>query len=233
MDLEKLRLARSLYYQCLGELFIFSFSKERLSKLQEYLKAMQECLFDENLKSNFDTLLKHLESENSIQAFFKEYDLLFLSLKNSIPTTFSYIEEGFENSNPLLCVRQILAKSKIRRNEKFFKESEDSVGFCLLLMGEFLRQNEKDLAKELFEKLINKGIDEFLDYIFLNENAKLYKEVASIAGNFVEFERFCFEVEKPTKINSKKVQNDLSRSEFLRREANKQRRMHEKSQGIS
>lgn len=48
--------------------------------------------------------------KNSIQAFFKEYDLLFLSLKNSIPTTFSYIEEGLKNSNPLLCVRQFSQK---------------------------------------------------------------------------------------------------------------------------
>lgn len=101
--------------------FCFSFSEERLSKLQEYLKTMQECLFDENLKSNFDILLKHLDDENSIQAFLKNM-ICFLSLKNSIPTTFSYIEEGFENSNPLLCVRQILVKSKIRRNEKFLKK---------------------------------------------------------------------------------------------------------------
>ncbi len=28
MDLEKLRLARSLYYQCLGELFVFHFLKK-------------------------------------------------------------------------------------------------------------------------------------------------------------------------------------------------------------
>ncbi len=156
MDLEKLRLARSLYYQCLGELFVFSFSEERLSKLQEYLKTMQECLFDENLKSNFDILLKHLDDENSIQAFFKEYDLLFLSLKNSIPTTFSYIEEGFENSNPLLCVRQILVKSKIRRNEKFFKESEDAPiagtrnleNNCdLLALEKDLLSDEKELSE--------------------------------------------------------------------------------------
>ncbi|EAI8297921.1 hypothetical protein CUM36_06795 [Campylobacter coli] len=233
MDLEKLRLARSLYYQCLGELFVFSFSEERLSKLQEYLKTMQECLFDENLKSNFDILLKHLDDENSIQAFFKEYDLLFLSLKNSIPTTFSYIEEGFENSNPLLCVRQILVKSKIRRNEKFFKESEDSVGFCFILMSEFLKNKEDELAKALFEKVINQGIDEFLMLIFSNSKAKLYKEIANIAAQFIEFERYCFELEKPTIKPSKKVQNDLSRSEFLRREANKQRRSREKSQGIS
>ncbi|EAK3576903.1 hypothetical protein CEE09_06025 [Campylobacter coli] len=233
MDLEKLRLARSLYYQCLGELFVFSFSEERLSKLQEYLKTMQECLFDENLKSNFDILLKHLDDENSIQAFFKEYDLLFLSLKNSIPTTFSYIEEGFENSNPLLCVRQILVKSKIRRNEKFFKEAEDSVGFCFVLMSEFLKNKEDELAKALFEKVINQSIDEFLMLIFSNSKAKLYKEIANIAAQFIEFERYCFELEKPTIKPSKKVQNDLSRSEFLRREANKQRRSREKSQGIS
>ncbi|AXP08876.1 molecular chaperone TorD family protein [Campylobacter hepaticus] len=233
MDIEKLRLARSLYYQCLGELFIFSFSKKRLSKLQEYLKIMQECLFDENLKLSFDTLLKCLEGENSIQIFFKEYDLLFLNFKNNIPTTFSYIEEGFENSNPLLYVRQILANSKIRPNKKFFKENEDTVGFCLLLMAEFLKQNEDNLAKELFEKVINKNIDEFLDYVFINKNANLYKEIAKIAMAFIQLERFCFQVEKPIKINSKKVQNNLSRSEFLRRETNKQRRALEKSQGIS
>lgn len=233
MDLEKLRLARSLYYQCIGELFVFSFSKKRLSKLQECLKAMQECSFDESLKLNFDVLLRHLEIENSPQAFFKEYDLLFLSLKNSIPTTFSYIKEGFENSNPLLCVRQILAKSKIRRNEKFFKESEDNIGFCFLLMSEFLKQNEEGLAKELFEKVINENIDQFLADIFTNKKANLYKEIANIAMAFIIFERFCFKVDKPTTTHSKKVQNDLSRSEFLRRETNKQRRNYEKSQGIS
>ncbi|MDN2795654.1 hypothetical protein PAJ15_09420, partial [Campylobacter jejuni] len=50
---------------------------------------------------------------------------------------------------------------------------------------------------------------------------------------FMEFESLCFEVEKPAKINSKKVQNDLSRSEFIRREAKNQRRTREKAQGIS
>lgn len=233
MDLEKLRLARSLYYQCLGELFVFSASKSRLVKLEEYLQLMCEYLFDESLKSNFDVLIKHLQKKDSLAAFFKEYDMLFLGIKGSIPMTFSYMEEGFENSNSLLCVRQILAKSKIRRNEQAFKESEDTVGFCFLLMSEFLKQNEDILAQELFQRVINKNIDEFLGNIFINKNAKLYKEIAGIAMAFIELERFCFEVEKPVKTNSKKVQNDLSRSEFLRREANKQRRSREKSQGIS
>ncbi|KHF15243.1 hypothetical protein PO80_12320, partial [Vibrio parahaemolyticus] len=59
------------------------------------------------------------------------------------------------------------------------------------------------LAKELFEKVINKSIDEFLGDVFMNKNANLYKEIASIAMAFMEFERLCFEVEKPAKINSK------------------------------
>ncbi|EPZ3061616.1 molecular chaperone TorD family protein, partial [Campylobacter coli] len=106
-----------------------------------------------------------------LQVFYKEYDELFLALKNTIPMTFSYIEEGFENSKALLNVRQILAKSTIRRNEKIFKEAEDSVGFCFILMSEFLKNKEDELAKALFEKVINQGIDEFLMLIFSNSKA--------------------------------------------------------------
>ena len=233
MDLEKLRLAISLYYQCLGELFVFSFSENRLCNLKAYLEAMQEGLFDESLRTSFEILLRNLQDAQDLQAFYKEYDELFLALKNTIPMTFSYIEEGFENSKALLNVRQILAKSTIRRNEKIFKEAEDSVGFCFVLMSEFLKNKEDELAKALFEKVINQSIDEFLMLIFSNSKAKLYKEIANIAAQFIEFERYCFELEKPTIKPSKKVQNDLSRSEFLRREANKQRRSREKSQGIS
>ncbi|TEY03928.1 molecular chaperone [Campylobacter sp. US33a] len=233
MDISKLKIARSLYYKCLGELFTFSLSGQRLTHLNEYLSAMKQGLFDESLASCFDFLLENLEKTQSPKDFYEEYDKLFLTLKNAIPITFSYIEEGFENSKALLNVKQILAKSSLRRNEKNFKESEDSVGFCFLLMSEFIKEENNDLAKELFAKLINKNIDEFLKLIFENQNANLYKQVALIAMAFMEFERFCFELEKPMTISSKKVQNDLSRSEFLRRESNKQRRAREKSQGIS
>ena len=101
------------------------------------------------------------------------------------------------------------------------------------LMSEFLRIDESGLAKELFENVINKGIDEFLELVLTHKNSKLYKEISNIAIKFIEFERFCFELNKPLKSHTKKVQNDLSRSEFLRREANKQRRNREKSQRIS
>ena len=233
MNLEELKSARSLYYQCLGEFFIFSFSQERFKNIKKYLSLMRECLFDENLAQNFDILLENLKDLNSTQCLSQEYENLFLSLKDAIPTTFSYIEEGFENSKALLCVRQILMKSKIRRNEMLFKESEDSIGFCFLLMSEFLRIDESGFAKELFENVINKGIDEFLELVLNHKNSKLYKEISNIAIKFIEFERFCFELNKPLKSHTKKVQNDLSRSEFLRREANKQRRNREKSQRIS
>ncbi len=62
----------------------------------------------------------------------------------------------------------------------------------------------------------------------MNKNANLYKEIASIASAFMEFERLCFEVEN--------LQNKLKSAKrsiafrILRREANKQRRTREKSQ---
>lgn len=233
MDLEQLRPARSLYYQCFGELFSFSFSSKRLNQLKIYLELMSQYTFDENLRENFGLLLKTLKEPNDEQKFINEYERLFLSLKDCIPTTFSYLEEGFENSKALLEVRKILAKTKIRRNEIFFKEAEDSIGFVFLMMSEFLRQKEEILAEELFAKCINKSIDMFLKLILENPNSKLYKELALIMQSFIEFERACFMLEKPQKIATKKVQNDLSRSEFLRRETNKKRRKLEKSQTIS
>ncbi len=233
MQLKEIISARCLYYQCLGEFFTFSFSSQSLEKLKAYLTLMKECLFDEDLTQSFNTLFEYLSEDLSTRSLKEEYEVLFLSLKNSIPTTFSYIEEGFENSRALLCVRQILFESGVRRNETLFKESEDSVGFCFLLMSEFLRMNKLELAKELFENVINKGIDEFLTLVLTHKASKLYKEISSIAVKFIEFERFCFGVDKPLQMNTKKVQNDLARSELLRRQTNKQRREREKSQRLS
>ncbi|MGH2305079.1 TorD/DmsD family molecular chaperone [Campylobacter taeniopygiae] len=227
MNLEQLRLARSLYYQFFGDLFVFSFSKQHLDSLHRCLDVMKENLFDENLLDSFDLLLQN--SQKNLELFFKEYEELFLSLKSAIPMTFSYLEEGFENSKALICVREILSKSILRRNEMKFKESEDNVGFCFLLMSEFLKLKEDDLAKELFQKLIHQNIDEFITLILEHKKAYLYKEIAKILATFIEFERSCFDLGKVLKTTSKKVQNDLSRSEILRRETNKKRRMSAKS----
>lgn len=75
--------------------------------------------------------------------------------------TFSYIEEGFENSKALLNVRQILAKSTIRRNEKIFKEAEDSVGFCFVLMSEFLKIRKMNLLRHCLKKSSIKALMNF------------------------------------------------------------------------
>ncbi|TKX31470.1 TorD/DmsD family molecular chaperone [Campylobacter estrildidarum] len=227
MNLEQLRLARSLYYQFFGDLFVFSFSDQKLISLHSCLEAMKENLLDESLEDSFKILLQN--SQKDLQLFFKEYEELFLSLKGAIPVTFSYLEEGFENSKALLCVREILSKSILRRNETKFKESEDNIGFCFLLMSEFLKQKEDNLAKELFQKLIHQNIDEFITLILEHKKAYLYKEIAKILVTFIEFERSCFDLGKVLKTTSKKVQNDLSRSEILRRETNKKRRMSAKS----
>lgn len=60
--------------------------------------------------------------------------------------------------------------------KKIFKEAEDSVGFCFILMSEFLKNKEDELAKALFEKVINQGIDEFLMLIFQIQKQSFIKK---------------------------------------------------------
>ena len=43
-----------------------------------------------------------------------------------------------------------MEKSKINSNEKKFKESEVNIGFCFLLMKEFLKDKEDELAKSIY-----------------------------------------------------------------------------------
>lgn len=234
MDKEGINLARSLYYQCLGDLLSFSFThtQSNAPKLRECLVLMRENAFDENLRKDFDTLLAVLD-KNTISAFGAEFDELFTTLRGALGDTFSYLEEGFENSNALIVVRGILAKTTLRKNERKFKENEDNIGFCFSLMSELLRQSDDALAKELFESVINGGIDDFCHNLFIHEKARIYKSVANVISYFMEFERLCMNLEKPQSLSAKKVRDNLSRSEILRRETNQKRRQLEKSQRIS
>lgn len=234
MDKAQINSARSLYYQCFGELLSFSFThtKSAQRKLKECLALMRANAFDENLLKDFDTLLMLLERESAMSELAAEFDSIFIAPRGALGDTFSYLEEGFENSSALVCVKGILAKTKLRKNERKFKDNEDNIGFCFSLMSELLREND-ELAKELFESVINASIDDFCQNLFIHENARIYKSVANLISYFIEFERLCMQIQKPQGLSAKKVRNDLSRSEILRRETNQKRRQLEKSQRIS
>lgn len=65
----------------------------------------------------------------------------------------------------------------------------------------------------------------------MHEEAKIYKDVAMLLQSFIEFERICYELSKPTvrDESSKKSYDNISRSEMIRREKNRVRKMTAKN----
>lgn len=197
---------------------------------------MTTANFDENsaaaimrLSSNFD--------EKNPENIIDEYDNIFHAPPKPLRNSLSYYDEGFEIGNVCAKIRKILAHTDIRRDEKNFKENEDSVGFVFTLMSEFVNRAAKgeseyeELAHELFAEAINPYVDQFCENLFMHEEAKFYKDAATLLQSFIEFERVCYELPKPSTMDesSKKSYGNISRSEMIRREKNRVRKMTAKN----
>ena len=128
-------------------------------------------------------------------------------------------------------MRKILARTDLRRDEAKFKESEDNVGFVLALMSEFIaRESEQELygelEEQLFKEVINPNIDEFIESLFNHESSKIYKDVAVLLQGFIEFERVVLSAPRPiNQGENKKTLDGVSRSEAIRRQKNRVRKL--------
>ena len=120
-------------------------------------------------------------------------------------------------------MRKILAKTNIRRDESKFKENEDNVGFVFTLMNEFIGKFD-ECEEELFKNIINPNIDEFIENLYEHKNSEIYKDVAVLLNEFIAFERVALNSPKPVKTDHKKS-DGLSRSESIRREKNRIRKL--------
>lgn len=235
-SMKEIAAARALYYSLFSRLFVFSIKEDRFDGVSKMLSLMTTANFDENsaatvmrLNSNFD--------EKNPQNIIDEYDNIFHAPPKPLRNSLSYYDEGFEIGSVCAKIRKILAHTDIRRNEKNFKENEDSVGFVFTLMSEFVNRSTRgeseyeELAEQLFKVAINPYIDQFCEKLFMHEETKIYKDVAMLLQSFIEFERICYELSKPTvrDESSKKSYDNISRSEMIRREKNRVRKMTAKN----
>lgn len=231
----EIAVARALYYSLFSRLFVFSIKPDRFDGVSKMLSLMSAASFDENsaqvimrLSANFD--------EKNPQNIIDEYDDIFHSPPKPLRNSFSYYDEGYEVGHSCLKIKKLLATTDIRRDEQNFKENEDSVGFVFTIMSEFLQRlaDGKDeyeaLSEELFTEIINPNIDEFCENLFMHKEAKFYKDVATLLQSFMEFERIYYEAAKPApKESNKKAYENVSRSEMIRREKNRIRKMTAKN----
>ncbi len=244
LNKESVNKARSLYYGFLSKLFVFTTSPSRYEGLAEALEVMAQNPLDENSGEALREIQLFL-AHNGESAFIQEYDDVFHNPSYKVVrNTASYYAEGVESGKKQLEVKNFLAKTKIRRNEKYFKENEDSVGFIFTFMHELIElimneQKEYDSLQHcLYTEVINPFIDEFIVKVYEHPMARIYKSVAIVLNAFMAFERLYFDVAKPPLKEVERVQKPqplemVSGAEAKRRAENKAKKEADKAKKMA
>jgi len=203
MNKEAVNGARSLYYGFFSKMLVFTSDEERFEGVKEALDVMIANPMDNNSCEALKEIKEFLETGGE-KSLSDEYDSIFHDPSTSlVRNTASYYDEGVESGKKRLEVKNFLAKTKIRRDEKVFKEYEDSVGFLVTFMHDLVElilkgETSYDTLQHcLFVEIINEFIDEFVEALYENEKANAYKSVAVVLNAFIEFERLYFDVAKP------------------------------------
>lgn len=232
MNKEAVNPARSIYYGLMSKMFVFSTSESRYDGLMEGLDLLIANPMDENSGEALKEIKEYINTDG-YKILSDEFDDIFHSpATRTLRDTASFYDEGVESGKKRLEVKNFLAKTKIRRDEKAFKSNEDSVGFLVTLMHELIELNisgdtqYSTVEHCLFTEINNGFFDEFIVNLYEHESANAYKSLAVVFNAFMEFERLYFDVRKPAPKEKivKNVEEDceyVSAEEAKRRARNK------------
>ena len=221
---------RGLYYSLFSRFFVFSQGADRFSGVNAMLGLASAHALNEESAAAIMRIQAKFDEENS-QNLADEFDEIFHALPSPLRNSLSYYDEGYEVGHACAKVRKILARTDIRRDEAKFKENEDNVGFVFALMSEFIARESElelygELEEQLFKEIINPNIDEFINDLFNHESSEVYKDVAVLLQGFIEFERVVLSAPRPiNQGESKKTLDGVSRSEAIRRQKNRVRKL--------
>jgi len=192
--------ARLFIYNLLSLLFVEEHAKTELAQITQNLETLSKNSFDDDVTDAVENILSYLKN-NSNENLYVEYQQLFLvPFGNYVSLSASYYYEQREGGTMLLKVRDILAKTKIRKDETSFSAPEDHFGFIFTLASYLIEQDiqgqlDASLQKKLFEAVINPFCDE-IAYKMMSSDTKIYSYVGAILGNFCNFERTYLNIAK-------------------------------------
>jgi len=221
---------RGLYYSLFSRFFVFSQDADRFSGVNAMLGLASAHALNEESAAAIMRIQAKFDEKNP-QNLADEFDEIFHAPPSPLRNSLSYYDEGYEVGHACAKVRKILARTDLRRDEAKFKENEDNVGFVFALMSEFIaRESERELygelEEQLFKEIINPNIDEFIENLFNHESSEIYKDVAVLLQGFVEFERVVLSAPRPiNQGENKKTLDGVSRSEAIRRQKNRVRKL--------
>lgn len=193
--------ARVFLYNLLSLLFVEEHAKHQSALIVENLELLASNAFDEDVSDAAKNIVEYLKDDTT-KDFYTEYQNLFLvPFGDYVSLSASWYYEEREGGAMLLKVRDILAKTKIRKDENSFKAPEDHYGFIFTLATYLIEQKikgelEDDLQKELFISVINPYCDQ-IAYKLMASDTKVYNNVGAILGNFCNFERAYLDVTTP------------------------------------
>lgn len=185
--------ARAFIYKLLSNFLVEEYTKTKEEEIEESLRILKENSFSQDVSSACEELLEYLK-ENSSLYIYKEYQELFLIPFGYFTSlSVSWYHEQREGGIMQLKVKDILAKTKIRKDEKNFTAQEDHYGFIFTLSAYLLEKElegelEVGLQKELFKEVINPYIEN-LYFRLIGSPSFIYSRVGAILREFVGFER--------------------------------------------
>ena len=226
--------ARSIYYGFFSKMFVFTPNIDRFEGVDEALDILIKNPLDENSGEALKEIKEFIKAYGN-QGLSDEFDDIFNNpVTQTVRDTASFYSEGVESGRKRVEVKNFLAKTRIRRNEKVFTDNEDSVGFLVTFMHELIElvsSGEKQYETVehcLYTEVINEFFDEFIVALYEHDKANAYKSLAIVLNAFIEFERLYYKVQKPKakeKIQKKEeVKEVISDAEAKRRSENRKKR---------
>jgi TorA maturation chaperone TorD len=195
--------ARGFLYNILSLLFVEENVKNNTPKIIECLEILSNNAFDDEVAMASNDILEYLKQNGSEKLYVDYQDLFIVPFGEFIHLSASWYHEQREGGYMQIKVRDILAKTKIRKDENFFSAPEDHYGFIFTLSSYLIEQQinneiKEDLQKELFKEVINPYCEE-LFYKLISSSSLVYSKVGLIFGNICNLERAYLEVSKPKK----------------------------------
>ncbi len=200
MHTEEINKARGFFYNLFSLLFVEEHTKEQMPAILENLNILKQNAFDEDVAKSAEVILEVLEKSESNELYKHYQDLFLVPFGNHVSLSSSLYHEQREAGIMLVKVRDVIAKTKIRKDEKTFKAPEDHYGFIFTLSAYLIQEqlntkSKENLHKELFLNVINPHIDSLI-FNLTQSNDSIYTHVGEMLHNFMEFERSYLEVSK-------------------------------------
>ena len=190
--------ARFFVYNLLSLLFIEEYTKTKQDEIVKNLEILSQNSFSEGVEEASKEILD-IVSKKGKEEIFKQYQELFLiPFGEFIPLSISWYHEQREGGIMQLKVKDVLAKTKIRRDENFFTAQEDHFGFTFTLSAYLLEKQiseeiKEDLQKELFVEVLKPHLDK-LFYKLMATKSDIYFNIGIILESFYAFEKGYLEV---------------------------------------